>query len=397
MNDTKDSSIVSNEHYELLQMMQPKRTVPRSRLPEDLSPASMEATEMSVREFNAELLQRVGDFRKRNLELASIESNLKQELAQLAKRSSDRERAITMEMSREIQALKNAATDQRLTYEQANETWHQKLAKLTDENWALGIEITTVRGEIENHRTEVASLKAELEKQAELALEKESELERQIKESSDLVCELQSGFEALRLEYSKMDQCYRDANALNLQLRAQLQAQHAENEQAKAEFEARLRESFASDTRALAMDNAKLRDLLSQRDTRHDEERVALQTWREQLAYLEQHLQGFSEHLKRGRTDLVRTAKKIDEEIQFAVAQPFTDYLEMANLEVTQLQSQMASASSMSPLRAKLETRLAQATSHRDSIRSILENSDSELKAHAVSLKALLKNLEGLR
>lgn len=58
MSNTVDPTVVSNEHYEFLQLSQVGRL-------SDRASKVVDAEEQSLRQFNAELLQKVGDFRKK--------------------------------------------------------------------------------------------------------------------------------------------------------------------------------------------------------------------------------------------------------------------------------------------------------------------------------------------
>ena len=93
---------------------------------------------------------------------------------------------------------------------------------------------------------------------------------------------------------------------------------------------------------------------------------------------------------------MIRLTKNVEDEIKFAVAHPFTEYLEMAELEIVQIAQQLSGISSMSPLKTKLETRLQQANAHRDGIKMILEKSKSQLSEHAKGIQTLVKSLEFL-
>lgn len=431
MNKSPESPIFSSEHYKILQLDQVGRD------------------DKSLREFNAELLQRIGEYRKKNLELVANENNLKSEIAVQMKQFSERERELTQKFQREFDQLKKSIEDDRITNEQSIEEWNRKLAKLSDENWAKGLEIEGLRrteNEIQEkilklqeqvartlatEASQRSELEAALESEESLRVElelskKESEsaaqrftaisnelaqektlstqaqlaLKSQIEQVSDAFrkreAELITAFEALRVEYSNIDTCYKEANETTSQIRAELRAREDEHQQRLIEQEKTLRASYLTENHAMIAENTKLREMLSVRDQRLDQDREALQTWREQLGYLDQHLRQLSDSIKKDRSEILRTAKSVSEEVQFNLQHPFTEYLEIAEREVVQIESQLSSTSGMSPLRAKLEARLESAKSHRNGILEILDQAKSGLNEHAKSIQGVLKSLETL-
>jgi Skp family chaperone for outer membrane proteins len=205
-----------------------------------------------------------------------------------------------------------------------------------------------------------------------------------------------AAYEALRIEYANIDRCYSESNGALVKLQSEMRERFQQHETELQDLTHYLSEKAAHDSALLRDDHSKLREALSIRDTRLDQEKTALQTWKEQLSYLDQHLKLFSDKLKKSKSEMIRLSKNVDDEIKFSVAHPFTEYLEMAELEIAQIVQQINGLSSISPLKTKLESRLRQAELHRDGIRSILEKSQTLLCDHEKSIQILLKSLEFL-
>jgi chromosome segregation ATPase len=373
-----DSGIVSSEHYEFLQLSQV------GRLSERVSKV-VDAEEQSLRQFNAELLQKIGEYRKKNLELSTIENDLRSQLAIQLKKASERERELTAKTQSEIDTLTSKLQDVGRSTDESNEDWSRRLAKLSDENWALGLEN-------ENLKRSESDLQHKLDL-SQQEIQKSRELEESARSRET---QMAAAYEALRVEYANIDQCYSESNAALVKLQSEMRERSREHETELQELTTYLTAKAAQESVMIRDENARFRESLSFRDTRLDQDKTALQTWKEQLSYLDQHLKQFSEKLKKSKSELVRLVKSVEDEVQFSVANPFTDYLEMADLEVSQITHQLSGVSSMSPLKGKLEARLHQANAHRDALNAILEKSNVQLKAHSESLHMIVKGLEFL-
>lgn len=415
--------------------------VHQSRAAESQLTRKSENGEESLRQFNAELLERIGDFRKRNLELASIENALRQELSQASKREAARERELAAKFQSEIEALKKALSEERIKHEQTSEEWQRKLSRMTDESWSKGLDLTKAKASFDEERSALiesrTQLEDEIEKLRSQMLENQrrgeksrTELAAQLDEANELIGALQQGledakketlaqtaqaareknqltdqfrareqqfvttFDALKLDYARLDQGFKEASETASRLRTELQSQIERHRSELSEQARVLREQFVKEQHELFAENAKLKELLNARDTRNAAESEALLKWRDQLASLDSHLKGLSDLLKRGRGELLRAAKKVQDEIQFSLAHPFTEYLEAAEKEVEYLEKQIGSASQLSPMRSKQEARLQEAISHRDAIRELLEKAETPLKEHAATIQTLLRSLE---
>ncbi len=380
MSNSADSDLIPNEHYEILQMDLVKRGLNRSL-------AALSAEEdTSLRDFNAELLSRIGDFRKKNLELARSEYALRMELAQVEKREREREQGTSERYEREIENLKRTVTELQLSNEHSNEEWNRKYTALSDEKWERELEIENLKKkEIEQQET-ISRMAQQIAEQTakEASRTEESKREHQ---------RMTSAYEALRGEYSSIEACYHAANETVLQLRSEIHALTARYEQALLQQKDQLRHEHKTQSELIVTENAQLRSMLLARDTKLDADRSAVQALRERLAYLDQHLGQVGERVRRDKVELTKVSKCINEELQFALTHPFTEYLQIAELEVAQLERQLGSSSQMAPHRQKLEARLNQAVSHRDGIKAILNDSQSDLARHAKTVHTIFEVL----
>lgn len=368
---SNDAAIISNEHYEFLQLNQVGRL-------SDRASKVVDADEQSLRQFNAELLQKVGDYRKRNLELSASENELKTKIAQQTKAAADKERCSTAKFQTEVELLKKKLSDAERTIAESNEDWTKRLSKLTDENWAHGLENENLK----RIETDLEQQVARFQEAVETAHEREEQMA--------------AAYEALRIEYANIDRCYTESNGTLVKLQAEIRERFKQHDVELQDLTNYLTEKAAQESAVIRDENAKLKEALGVRETRLDQDKTALQTWKEQLSYLDQHLKQYSEKLKKSKFEMIRLTKNIEGEITFSVTHPFTDYLEMADLEIAQITQQLAGLSSMSPLKTKLELRLQNANAHRDGIKVILDKSVTQLSDHAKAVQLLVKSLEFL-
>jgi chromosome segregation ATPase len=350
MDHTTEVFSTANEHYEILQR---------------------ESAPASLREFNAELLLRIGDFRKKNLELAAKENDLRRELASQEKRELERERIVSEKYQDEIASLKRALSEALMTKEQTNEEWTRRLSALTDEKWDLELALENSKKTEFDLKETIAHLEDRLNKTAKL------NEAAQTKETQMI-----AAFEALRNEYTNVDHCYRGANETVAQQRAEIHALTARYESAIQQLQERLKVEHRQQSEAIVRENTELRSMLSVRDTKLEAERASLQTLKERLAYLDQHLHQPGERVKRDKAELASILTSVKTEVEFALEHPFKEYLEIAEQEIAFLEKQLQAPSTNSIHRAKLEHRMREACAHRDAIKGMLENSESELRSH---------------
>jgi chromosome segregation ATPase len=423
-NTSGESPIVSNEHYEFLQLNQVGRL-------SDRASKVVDAEEQSLRQFNAELLHKIGEYRKKNLEISANENELKTKLAHSLKSASEREREIVSKYENEIAHLRKDLEESRLKNQESHEDLTRRLSKLSDESWAQGLEnenlkrieddlssklekfqeeLTRAYAMEESNRSAIETLMAEKQR----VVSELGECERRatdIKEAFDRhtvetqtsfdkqniqLAQMVTAYEALRLEYANMDRCYMESNQALVKIQTEMRERYQQHETELEELTTYLTNKAAQDSALIREENAKLRESLSQRDTRLDQDRQAMETWKEQLTYHDTHLKQFSDKIKKAKSEMIRLSKSVEEEVKFSVSHPFTDYLDMADLEMAEIAKQLGGISSMSPLKAKLETRLQQATAHRDGIKAILEKSATQASEHAKSIQTLIKSFEYL-
>lgn len=419
-----EPTIVSNEHYEFLQLSQHGRISERaSKVVDD--------EEQSLRQFNAELLQKIGDYRKKNLELSASENELRTKLALQTKLNAEKERDLVMKYETQISDLKKALSEKSQKLDDANEDWSRRLARLTDESWAQGLENENLRRREDELQSKVSQFQVEMDRAQELERSQALAIETLTSEKERIAAELEeaehrkvemkatfdeqniqlaklveatreresqmaTAYEALRLEYANIDRCYNESNQALIKLQAEMRERYKQHETELQELQTYLQTKAAQDSSLIRDENAKLREALSQRETRLDQDRASMQAWKDQLNHLDQYLKQFAEKLRKSKSELIRLTKSIEDEVKFSTQHPFTEYLEMAEQEIAAVQQQLTGVSSMSPLKAKLETRLQQATAHRDGIKGILEKSASQITEHSRTIQTLVKSLEYL-
>lgn len=202
-----------------------------------------------------------------------------------------------------------------------------------------------------------------------------SKLEKRLRDSDDLVVELRTTLDTLR----------------NQQASA-LRSLEVEAERRMTEMQSSLQEDFQRRFDGLLSENRQLRQMLETRETHNESERQSLKQWQEQLSYLDQHLRQFKETVKKEKTDLLRLVRQFINELQMAGTHPFDEYVKLAEIEISKLQTQINNTSNLSPLRPKLEERLTQMAKEKDALQSTLANSKKVREERIDSLVAITKN-----
>jgi chromosome segregation ATPase len=418
------ASILSSQHFEAIQNDLICAAPDRS---------SDKGSELaSLREFNSQLLERIGEFRKHNLALSSSESALRASLVGQEKRCADLERKMAKlsdekwEKSLELEALSKVEIGQRdeienirREFQHSNEESEKRHLQQTEnvmaENAELRARIDNLISENSRLAEGLAGLErlnseqtARIDEADQLLGDLEEALEtakRELQASKDAGVralsaaheqqaqlggklqvltirenQLINAFDNLRAEYSSMDACYKEASTTVVRLRGELEVQtrHLLDSQ--------------RDVEALSTERTRLQQLLEVKENRDENERLKLQTTREQLDFLDRHLRQVSEALKRDKAEVLRLSKQIAEELQSSRQHPFREYLDAAEVEFTHLQTQLNTMSAMSPNRLKLETRLAQATEHRDLLKSAIVNSERHLDERIQLVQTVIGN-----
>lgn len=416
--------IISNEHYEFLQLSQVGRISDRAQ-------KVVDAEEQSLRQFNAELLTKIGEFRKKNLELAANENELRTKLAVQAKQNADKEREITAKLQGEIDQLKAKLEAIERANEETKEEWSRKLSKLSDESWAQGLENENLKRMEEELESKLQGFQGELDRQRELedahkqaiqtltnenhrisqelqeaeqnkidtqkAFDSQNiQLAKMVEATQEREAQLVRAYEALRVEYANMDRCYNESNNALVKLQSEMRERYQQHENELQELTTYLETKAAQESQLIREENANLKQALMIKDTRNEEDRRNLQAWKDQLTSLDQYLKQFGDKLKKSKSEMIRLSRSLEDEVRFSVAHPFTEYLEIADQEVAQIEQQLTTTSSLSPLKQKLDQRLQAAVSHRDGIKQILNKSGSQLEEHTKSIRTLIKSLEFL-
>jgi len=386
----------------------------------------------SLREFNSQLLERIGEFRKQNLALSSSESAVRSSLVAQEKRCTDLERKMARlsdekwEKSLELEALSKVEIGHRdeieknrqefqQTIDEAERRHQQHTENVIGENTEFRARVDSLV--LENARLaerlagserihceqaaridEADQLLGDLEEALETgkkelqaskeagvralnaAHEQQAQLGNRLQMLTVRESQLVNAFDSLRAEYSSMDACYKEASTTVVRLRGEIEVQtrHLLDSQ--------------RDVEALSTERTRLQQLLEVKENRDESERLKLQTAREQLDFLDRHLRQVSESVKKDKAEILRLSKQIAEELQSSRQHPFREYLEAAEVELAHLQSQLNAMSAMSPSRLKLDVRLAQASEHRDLLRSAIANSERHLDERMQLVQAVIRN-----
>jgi chromosome segregation ATPase len=396
-----DPSQLSSEHLDAIQIDLLRREFSRG--------INGQANELgSLRTFNSQLLERIGEFRRRNLELSNSESALRSALTSAESLKSEYEKDLKTK-SDENQALKAALAEQKRAFDRYKDEMGRKLAKLTDEKWAMEIErdglktaiserdelLANAQGDTAKaveetqraHRLEIESMQSANEILSSQTEQMATEIAQMQSHASDLKrlhgereAQLVAAFDNLRSEYSNIDTCYKESSEHINRLRADLESVTRTN----AGMQAQLNVS--------AQEIRKLRQSLEVRDIGVDAERTRLQTWQERLEFLDQYLRQLSETMKRDKNDVLRLARSMAQELESSRGQPFRDYLPAVENELTHLQTQLQNTSELSPMRLKLEVRLAQTREHKDALLAIFAEADRRTDERVRALQAIVKN-----
>lgn len=385
----------------------------------------------SLRDFNSQLLERVGEFRRQNHQLLADESAMRSALATQEKLRAERESELSEAHAR-IALLTEALNEQQADFERSKDEMNRKFARLTDDKWSNDLEVDSMRQlqlslqeEISRKQEEISDLRmleASLQNKIQelnvaiatfkstasaeqndlmsqrdqatyalgQALEKQSQLSEQFKNREN---QLIMAFDQLRAEYSNIDKCYKDSVEVIAQLRNSLRETEQGAMRAMNELQNRLQADFQRQFEAVLIENRKLKEKLETRDTNLEVEKKKLQTWQEQLNFLDQHLKQFSQSMKKEKAEVQRLSQQIQQELDIAQKHPVPEYLAAAELEVTNLQNQLDHTSALSPARQKIEGRLAQAIEHREALKMILVDAERKFSERTSMLQTIAKSV----
>lgn len=422
MNDTSDFPTLSDDHLESIQM-------DLLKLEFNKNSRSQAAELASLRDFNGQLLERIGQVRTRNLELEANEDALQERLTALEVERVDHERA-SEEKSIEITALKRQLEDRQKEFEASEAELRGQITKLSDENWALKLEsdrvkpletkntellekieeqdaaLTSEAAKLSKAKFQIASLEDALragQKQLEAAHDAAAGALASAHEEHAKIADqfrvresqLIGAFENLRTEYSSVDKCYRESVEAVAQLRAQIRAAEVDKERSLYEMQSRLQVEFQRQAEAFNSEINRLKRLLEVKNNQSDVDRTKLQTWREQLDYLDQHLRRFSDSLKKDRMEVQKIVRTLAVELDSARRHPFNEYLEAAETELAHLDKQIAAIPALSPARLKLEARMKQIAEYRESLKSQLASAEGRCAERSKIIQVISANLNG--
>lgn len=270
----------------------------------------------SLREFNSQLLARIGQFRKRNLELTASETSLREAVSELQAKCANFERTLEQK-ERELeraQTLHHTAVE---ALEKANRAHRDELQALENTKSELLERIETLNSQLNDSKSKIE----QLQQREEQALE---------------------AFEKIRIEYSNMDKCYQEATERAAQLSAQLSESKAAFEKVLVETTARLQADFQKQFSALLAENQRLQERLDARDNRIETELARLKSRQDQVGFLEQHLNQLAVAIKKDKADILRIAKILSNDT--GRPNPFKEETEAARAELANLIKRLSSS-----------------------------------------------------
>lgn len=263
----------------------------------------------SLREFNSQLLARIGEFRKRNLELASSETSLRATVSELQAKCANHDRVLEQNQ-RELeraQALHKTAVE---ALEKANRSHRDELEIVETSKMELMERIDQLNAQL----NETKSTIEQLQKREEQALE---------------------AFEKVRSEYSNIDKCYQEATERAAHLSAQLSESKIAFEKILVDMNTRLQADFQKQFAALMAENQRLQERLDTRDNRIEAELNRLKGRQEQVGFLEQHLNQVAATIRKDKTDILRLAKLLSQDS--GRPNPFKEETDIAKIELANL------------------------------------------------------------
>jgi chromosome segregation ATPase len=215
--------------------------------------------------------------------------------------------------------------------------------------------------------------------------------------------QMQNETASVRAELANLEKRHKDACDGALQLRASMESlkrqhmaeiQHLQGEAERhiGELKTTLQADFQKRFEVLLAENHGLKQRLETRETKVEADRAELKKWEEQLKYLEQYLRQSKDALKRERSEVLRMAKQFVDELAEARNHPYGEYLELTEFEVAKLQSQLANTSALSPLRSKLEERLATMLEQSEFQRDALNRAKQQIEGRLDAINSIIKS-----
>ena len=383
-----NDSLTSEEHLESIQLDLLNREFNRN----SPNPA-MELA--ALRDFNAQLLERIGQFRRQNLELSANENDLRTSLAE--------QQAANVKLKAELTQTLTQVTDEKwasdLEVERLRMLYEKTAQEFSDADRAQKTELDFLRTANTDFQTQIAELTRTRDAQAtqlgetgHALLVSQEQMAHLSKEFQTRETQSLGAFESLRAEYTSIDKCYKESTEMIAHLRMQLSSSKVEFEKILTEFQARMQSDFQKQFEIVFAENQKLRGLVQVRDTRTDTDLSKLKIWQDQLSNLDRHLQQVANGLKKDKADLSRLLKQVAQELEMSRAHPFQDYLNAADMDLAHLRQQLNAMSELSPARSKLEVRVAQANEYRDAVHLLLVKAEQRFEERSQIIQALAKS-----
>jgi hypothetical protein len=307
----------------------------------------------SLRHYNTALLEQISELRKADLER---------------------------------DALQKALGEQQVAFSSQKEDLTRKLAVLADEKWAHNLQLQGLEAlrtqdgeEIQRLKNQASDFQHKLE---ELALQKDQELEQS-----------REKYEALLAAQAQQVEQLVQQNNQNIEMFQTYETQM------KSEVSRTINEmqaTFKGQVDLLLADNEKLRQILNVRDNQDNQQRETLKLWQDQLRTFDAQLNKTKEKLKLERTHLLRLSAQLENEIRLSPQHPFEDYIEISEREKTRLQNQIASIAAISPLRPKLEERLAHLSQQIEAMQKGLKEVKQRSEERLQALSSLTQSKTGL-
>lgn len=388
MNSTREAALAqADEHAQILCEKQEAHAIElevlsdaRANLEDQISALSAERDRQDSR---IEELNQAFDYMK-----ASLEQKLK-----------DSHRGLQQERDEHVAALNKLEAEKSVQAERITELEAECLRQSQQLSEA-GDLLTALENELQLGREEIRKTKEHFAAQA-----REAKLEhtQQVQACKVLEGQLNAEIVSLRAERSNLEKRFRESSEAVGELRAALEIQKTERKAERrhleieadrrvADLKAQLESEFERKLQPILKETAEMRLALDTRDNQTEIERKALQKQQVQFNLRDQQLRHASDTFTKERNEIVRMAKQLANELQLArTSHPLKDYLELIEFEVSQLQMQIQTATPGSPEYIKNKDSLAQVTSQRDYLKSVLASSQRQLEERAHKVLAFIQ------
>jgi chromosome segregation ATPase len=349
-----------------------------------------------------------------------------------------RQNELEEELAAKESEFQNYKEETKRLFKEASLSHRQEMDTTQRTNAALRLQLDEVQGALGEKQSELSRREAELAAKGheldqagqmleslELAIEqKNSEIrsakeqgEQSLRACQDLTHKNAQQAEAFRMresqllgdlakartEQAKQEKALQEANEMIAELTAAFETEKSQNVMRMRDFEvaaqkglqdlqARMEGEFQKQFEVVLAENRKFREMLGVRDHQMEIDRNNLKQWQEQLYFFDQHLRQTKDSLKRDRTEILRLAKQLTNELQLARNHAFKEYVQIAENEIARTREQIANTAALSPMKTKLEERLVQLTEQRDSLSAGLEKAQGMIDERIQALGAITKS-----